>query len=362
MRGYFVVYRTHRLFFPIFNTLLVMILGGGLSRLLGNMPIWLLASGAFGLVTGITLEFGFGAWHRTRWLYRWRVVLATLIEVPFFLMMIGPWVFVIQRTQPQPGVICCQSPADFGAGYSEIQFEAYDGTKLAGWYLTPEQEPDAVVIVLHGIGGNRMQVLDYAEILYQAGYGVLLYDQRALGASEGQMQSFGWLDVADVPAAVDIILDELVANPVPVGIVGISLGGHIAIPAAAHDPRIAAIWVDGVAAQHYADFPAIQNSAEIIQKMYYGLLDLALWARVGMSPEPIVDMIEGVAPRPVMIVAGGRTQLETRTGERYAQRAGETAQLWVIPEAGHVGGLSLIPDKYAEMLIAFFDRAVRNEG
>jgi fermentation-respiration switch protein FrsA (DUF1100 family) len=39
----------------------------------------------------------------------------------------------------------------------------------------------------------------------------------------------------------------------------------------------------------------------------------------------------------------------------YAAAAGERAEAWVIPDAGHIQGLARHPDEYAERVWVFFE-------
>ena len=75
------------------------------------------------------------------------------------------------------------------AGYESVEFDAADGLKLSGWYA-PSRNGAAVVLV-HGGGGNRTGPLDHAQLLRRHGYGVLLYDSRGRGESDGTPDAWG---------------------------------------------------------------------------------------------------------------------------------------------------------------------------
>ena len=83
---------------------------------------------------------------------------------------------VYMWTEPVPRTVCCQTPGDYGLVYEEVSLDSCDDTTLAGWYL-PSQN-GAAVIMLHGYGGTRLQVLPQAAMLGNAGYGVLLYPKE----------------------------------------------------------------------------------------------------------------------------------------------------------------------------------------
>jgi len=73
------------------------------------------------------------------------------------------------------------------------------------------------------------------------------------------------------------------------------------------------------------------------------MLDWAFEARLGIeAPAPMIEIIDNIAPRPIMLVGSGIPRpLVGSEGDYlkyYAHYAGENASLWVIPDAGHCGG------------------------
>ena len=91
-----------------------------------------------------------------------------------------------------------------------MTFTGGDGVTLAGWFAPPEN--GATIILLHGYGGNRLGMRWHAEVLVEAGYGVLMYDERASGESGGTVRSFGWQDGADVGGAVEYLKRALLLD------------------------------------------------------------------------------------------------------------------------------------------------------
>ncbi|HEY1923985.1 MAG TPA: CocE/NonD family hydrolase, partial [Candidatus Acidoferrum sp.] len=59
--------------------------------------------------------------------------------------------------------------------------------------------------MFHGVGDNRIGVLEHALVLLHAGYGVVMMDARAHGESEGAMATYGWLERNDTCAIVDAL-------------------------------------------------------------------------------------------------------------------------------------------------------------
>ncbi len=196
-------------------------------------------------------------------------------------------------------------------------------------------------ILLDGIGHNRLLTRWHAAQLYQAGYGVLMYDQWANGC---ERRSDALVRLARSGRYLG--RDRLGAGT-----------GRRAYRWAGKDPRLRAIWVDGVAIQHAHDFPNPQTIGERIEQFYQGLLDLALTVYIGQLPDPIIDYAPRIAPRPVYLVAGEATEFEARASQRYADAIGTSATLWVVADGGHVNAHRLYPDEYRQRMIDFFNTA-----
>ncbi len=265
----------------------------------------------------------------------------------------------IAETTPTPSRV--ELPVDLPFPVESITFESEDGIRLAGWYTPPHN--GAVIILLHGYGGNRLGSVGYAEMLTRAGYGALLYDERASGESGGTRRSFGWEDAPDVGAAIAYLRSRPELSTARLGIGGCSMGAQIALQGAARYPELEAVWADGSGVIRYQDNPAPTNWALAISYLGNWLLDLMYPARLDIpAPPAMIEIIGNIAPRPIYLVGGGNPHpyfgSEASRMQRFAQYAGDNAQVWIIPEATHCDGPSQRPQEYAQRLVRFFDQAL----
>jgi dienelactone hydrolase len=254
-----------------------------------------------------------------------------------------------------------QVPADLSFSVESVTFESEHGIWLAGWYIPPKN--NAVVILLHGYGGNRLHMLSYAKMLVQVGFGALLYDERASGESGGARRSYGWEDTPDVGAAIVFLRSRPELAAAKLGIAGCSIGGQIALQGAARYPELQAVWADGSGVIRYKDNPAPTNWALAIAYLSGWILDPLLSARLGIpAPPAMIDIIGTISPRPIYLVGGGNPKpyfgSEAARIQHYALYAGGNAQVWIIPEATHCDGPQQRSQEYAERLVNFFDQAL----
>ena len=160
------------------------------------------------------------------------------------------------------------------------------------------------------------------------------------------------------------MVDELAArpevDPARIGAVGLSGGGHVALNAAYLEPdRISALWLDGIQAQRLEDFPSPENVGERFATLINALILKMVEFHLGRAaPPPFVQILAELVRPPLVIVAGGRDDFEQQVSQKYAEVVGPNGQVWLIDEAGHVGGRVARPEEYRRRMVDFFDTAL----
>ena len=251
-------------------------------------------------------------------------------------------------TIPLKHPVCCQTPADFaqgspgragvkqvtgaGASYENITFMTADGLALSGWYIPPRN--GAVIILLHTYYSDRIQTLPVARMLYQGGYGVLMYDQRASGQSQGEARSLGWLDIPDLRAAAQWLSGR--EKNLKIGAYGCSMGGAIALAGAVGAPDIQAI---------AADAPSPMGWTESI----------AAVSSISLPPTSTIQAVQDNGAKALLFISSGSDEELARVS-RYDEAARGPHEHWNIPEAGHCGGPFARPQEYQQHLLNFFNK------
>ena len=346
--------RLHSRIAVVINT----IVGGALGAafgVFGNVLLWLLCGLLLGALLGLANEAVF---HRSRRLARWyklRTVILVLVESLLALYVVVPAVGVYDATHPAR-VAVVGSPADVGLPYEDVVMAAAGGVTLRGWYIPSEN--GAAIIAIHGADGNRNQLVGHAQFLAQAGYGVLLYDLRAHGESDGTL--FPMTDDSqDVAPAVAYLQGRKEIDPERIGAVGLSLGAEVILEAAARDPALKALVVDGVSTNRMEDLLPLPPEYRImyLAAPMWWLGDRMAELMSGVPARPLIVLVEEIAPRPILFISSGDVP-EPFMNRRLAERAGPGAQLWELPDTGHVGGIFAHPEEYGQRMVSFFDAAL----
>ena len=121
----------------------------------------------------------------------------------------------------------------------DVTLRTADGMNLRAWFAPGERR--AVVIFVHGGGGNRAQLLPEEIVLSQHGYGILAYDSRASGESDGDLVSWGDREQHDLIAAIDYAASRPEVDPGRIAVLGFSIGASTVAMTAARDPRPSAV-------------------------------------------------------------------------------------------------------------------------
>src|SRR5690606_31236702 len=190
--------------------------------------------------------------------------------------------------------------------YSDVAFPTADGVTLRGWYVPSTN--GAAVVLLHGAGSTRSNVLDHATVLADHGYGVLAFDARGHGGSEGRAMDFGWYGDEDIAAAVSFLVDLPDVDAGRIAAVGMSMGGEEAVGAAAADDRIRAVVAEGAQQRVAADKAWLSDEygpagwlQEQLDRLTYAATDLLTEAR---PPIALRDAVAATSA-PVLLIAAG---------------------------------------------------------
>ncbi len=88
--------------------------------------------------------------------------------------------------------------AGLEAQLESVQITAFDSALLRAWYVHARHGNGDSVILLHGLGDNRLGTVGYAQLLFHHGYSVLMPDARAHGVSGGIYATYGLLERDDI--------------------------------------------------------------------------------------------------------------------------------------------------------------------
>ena len=125
----------------------------------------------------------------------------------------------------------------------DVEFPAEDGVMLRGWHYAPDGVDGAapLVVMAHGYSATKeMHLDDFAEYFSAGGLGVLVYDNRNLGASDGTPRGEidPWQQIRDYRTAITWAGAQPWTDPKRIGIWGSSYSGAHVLVVGALDKRV----------------------------------------------------------------------------------------------------------------------------
>lgn len=163
-----------------------------------------------------------------------------------------------------------------------MQIPSHGSPMNALVYVAAGAGPHPTVILLHGFPGNERN-LDLAQDMRRAGWNVLYFNYRGSWGSSGEFSFSHGID--DVAAAVAYLrrpenAKRLRLDPSRIVLVGHSMGGFMAVQAAAADSAI-----KGVAMISAADMAGMLSQMQAQSSQAAGIKKMgALLANEGMAP------------------------------------------------------------------------------
>ena len=200
-----------------------------------------------------------------------------------------------------------------------------DGLAYAIW-LPDTPAPFPGVLVVHGAGSRKENHADFARLAAANGWAALTFDLPGHGESEPEMTGAA---VAAVVSMVDLLAVQPGVDSARIAMRGSSLGGFLAILAAAATPEIAGV---------VAICPASED--HLARGVRSGRFDMRAGDPVHLEAwllaQDVGEAVERIAGRPLILMhAEGDTQIPSDHSEGLYERAGEPRKLVIVPGGAH---------------------------
>jgi pimeloyl-ACP methyl ester carboxylesterase len=244
----------------------------------------------------------------------------------------------------------------------EVSMSASDGAILRAWEIRPTQSNGDAVILLHGVGDNRLGVSGYGVWLVRNHYTVLLPDARAHGYSGGDLATYGLRESDDVHHWVDWL--QTTTHPNCVFGFGESMGAAQILESLNKQTRYCAVVAESPFATFrevaYARFgrpfhtgpwlgrtffwPTVEVGFLYVRGKFGHNMELASPPDAVADSNVPVFLIHGLSD--VNIPSYHSLEIQRRNPSRVA--------LWRVAGAVHCGTHSVVPQEFERRVLEWF--------
>ncbi len=267
-----------------------------------------------------------------------------------------------RRALPPEAAVEMRRIADqLDANLEDVSITTPDRSVLRAWSIRPHNGNGDSVILLHGLGDNRIGMTGYAQLLLAHGFSVLLPDARAHGNSGGDLATYGLIERNDIHQWFGF----LSAHDRPRCIFGFgeSMGAAELLQALSVEPRFCSV----AAESSFSTFREIAYD-RMGQPFHLGpwfgrtafrpgveFAFLYVRLRYGLNMSQVSPEYSVAATRvPVLLIHG---QIDSNIPIRHSrsiQAQNPGVVLWEVPNADHCGAISAAPKEFEQRLLARF--------
>jgi len=252
------------------------------------------------------------------------------------------------------------SARSLDADLTDTSINTPDNATLRAWTIHPHHPNGDAVLLLHGLGDNRIGMTGYAQLLVAHGFTVLLPDARAHGTSDGPLATFGLIERNDIHEWFDFL--NLQDHPHCIFALGESMGAAQLLQSLDTLPHFCAV----VAESPFASFREIAYD-RMGQPFHLGpwigrtilrpLVEVAFlrarW-KYNLNMQQISPEDSAAATTvPILLIHG---QIDSNIPVRHSQRIHAHAPntlLWEVPAADHCGAISTAPQEFERRLFGW---------
>jgi len=261
-------------------------------------------------------------------------------------------VFLTASAPTAVGVLSADFPVE------SIKIPTANKSPVHGW-LAYGKPGGGVVLLVHSMRSNRLEMLSRARFLKEQGYSALFIDLQAHGETTGEKITFGLRESENVEASIAFLRKTFPAERI--GAIGPSLGAA-AIVLAKQDLRLDAVILESL---HATIEEAVDNRLKLHFGNYGSVLLPLMLSQLSFHLDTSLDELSPITRinnlnSPVLFISGTHDAhtLQSETERLYAA-ARSPKELWIVPGGGHFNMHSYAGKEYEQRITAFLSQYLR---
>lgn len=256
---------------------------------------------------------------------------------------------------------------ELSADLSGVSLTTPDAVLLNAWLIKAQRPNGSAVILLHGLGDNRLGMTGYARLFLIHGFSVLLPDARGHGTSGGSLVTYGLFERNDIHQWVGVLQAQV--HPQCIFGFGESMGAAELLQSLSTHPEFCAV----AAESSFADFreiaydrmgQAFHTGPWLGRTLLRPLVEAAFlrtrW-KYGLDMQAVSPELSIADSKiPVLLIHG---QVDSNIPVRHSRMIhtqDPRTVLWEVPNADHCGAISVEPREFEEKILDWFSPRPQN--
>lgn len=291
--------------------------------------------------------------YPTRWYSKFIVI---IVAVAFFASLFTATIsaYVLYRIL-HPAVTHVELGTEFPGHPETFSFTVPGIGERSGWFF-PGLRGAATVVLCHGYGSSRAELLTLASALQDRQYNVYLFDFAGHGESTG-LTTLGLEEPREFEAAVTALAKRDDVDPKRFGAWGTNIGAYSLLAAAERDPRVRAIAVESVydKPDDYLRAQVRQSGLARVPFVERLTVKIFRWKNADdRTIQPLSQRMASLTGIPkLFLVAGDEPTLAPITRELF-QNAPDPKQLSELATGNYAGMADDSKRTYENRLLGFF--------
>jgi uncharacterized protein len=171
-----------------------------------------------------------------------------------------------------------------------------------------------------------------ARVLVSHGYGVLLFDRRGEGESEGDPNLYGWRGTRDLRGAISYLESRPDVDPGRIGAIGLSVGGEMLLQAAAERDDFDAIVSEGAGIRSVREVVHHPGAVKAVVTWVSTIQTLGTSVFSSDLPPRSLTNLSAEISEPLLVIYSEKGQGGEKLSRQYYDAATGPKELWSAPE------------------------------
>lgn len=239
-------------------------------------------------------------------------------------------------------------------GFEQVEIISEDNLKLCGFYKN--KNCNKIALIVHGYGGNHIEMADYAKIFEKRGYDILAIDHRCHGKSEGDDLTMGLNESKDLILWIKRMIE---INPqYKIVLFGVSMGASTICMACGEQlPQNVVLAIEDCGYDSaYKQFLHVFRSKKMKFKLLFNIFYNFTKKTKNFDLRKVNPAFKLKNSKiPIMFIHGGDDKfvLTDMVYNLSSQVPDHRKYLYVVPNAGHAASYLENPKKYENEVYKF---------